>query len=225
MNQTVPRYELKYLLTNISARHVSAFLSRFDPALVKQHPDRYVNNIYFETYGNDCLLQNTEGIGNRQKVRIRWYGAKDLPSNYPNVEIKMKTGTMSMKSLYQLSTAEMSFDTLLRSWRIARTGIFEQSDLPESLIQYLKSVRPAFINSYHRLYFKVAGHPIRLTVDTSVKYFNGAFYRGFSNPFVSVLELKFPPSERERAQYLIRSLPYRQSRFSKFAYGMLLFEN
>ena len=56
----------------------------------KAHPDRYINNIYFDTVNLDNNWDNVAGNSKRMKIRVRWYN--DLFSNISNpiLEFKLK---------------------------------------------------------------------------------------------------------------------------------------
>ena len=41
---------------------------------MKQFSDRQVNTIYFDDQHYNSMLQNIEGINNKTKYRLRWYG-------------------------------------------------------------------------------------------------------------------------------------------------------
>ena len=42
------------------------------------------------------IRQNLDGVSNKKKIRIRWYGSKNILSN-PSIEIKTKKGFESTK--------------------------------------------------------------------------------------------------------------------------------
>ena len=61
-----------------------------------QYPARNVNSVYFDTYNYISIRQNLDGVSNKKKIRIRWYGNRDIITN-PVVEIKSKKGFETKK--------------------------------------------------------------------------------------------------------------------------------
>ena len=65
--------------------------------LKKQHEDRYISSIYFDTKDLTLANYNLEGISNRYKFRVRWYNKNQNIFRY---EIKKKNKqTKSKKNL------------------------------------------------------------------------------------------------------------------------------
>ena len=57
----------------------------------KHYEPRWVNSIYYDDMFNNSVYQNLDGNQKKQKIRIRWYGKKNLILK-PFIEIKKKTG-------------------------------------------------------------------------------------------------------------------------------------
>ena len=55
------------------------------------HPSRKVNSIYFDTNNYSSIRQNLDGISEKKKIRVRWYGDKKTITD-PILEIKSKKG-------------------------------------------------------------------------------------------------------------------------------------
>ena len=69
------RNEIKYLLNGVSREALFIQYKISSLLLSKLHPDRWVNNIYFDNINLDLFNQSIEGMSRRAKVRLRWYGA------------------------------------------------------------------------------------------------------------------------------------------------------
>ena len=68
------RLELKYLFDIHLTNKLIKILKTLPYDLKEKFNSRNVNNIYFDTQNNDCLKEHLDGIKDRYKIRIRWYG-------------------------------------------------------------------------------------------------------------------------------------------------------
>ena len=86
------RYERKFLIENSRIQSIEGVV-RLHPALFCGiYAPRFVNNIYLDT---DLFLNYRnalDGIANRLKARIRWYGDSFSAAGSPRLEIKGKEG-------------------------------------------------------------------------------------------------------------------------------------
>ena len=91
------RYERKFVISELSQQEIELII-RFHPAMFSEiyHP-RWVNNIYFDSFGAQNYRDNIEGLRNRVKVRIRWYGSFLEPAKEPMLEFKFKRGILGAK--------------------------------------------------------------------------------------------------------------------------------
>ena len=86
------RYERKFLVDQLDVHQVLA-LVKLHPAMFYQpYPPRYVNNLYLDTEGLDNYQDNVSGVGDRRKVRLRWYGDLFGDVDRPVLEFKIKRG-------------------------------------------------------------------------------------------------------------------------------------
>lgn len=72
------------------------------------YPDRSVNNIYFDTEDFQYYRDNVEGVSNRRKIRIRWYGDWENREVSPVLEYKIKRGPVGYKTSYKLAPVKMN---------------------------------------------------------------------------------------------------------------------
>ncbi len=73
------RRELKLILDDRSLFRVLNKLC-IDTTLRKQHPDRFVNSLYFDDLKMSSAADNLAGLSVRKKVRMRWYSQDDQPN-------------------------------------------------------------------------------------------------------------------------------------------------
>ena len=99
------RYELKYHLTAYSVAHCTQVVLQHPASFQKAFPDRQVNNIYFDTPELTSFLNNVDGISERKKYRIRWYGEDFDQIDQPVLEQKIKENQLGSKVSVALPAA------------------------------------------------------------------------------------------------------------------------
>ena len=83
------RIERKWVFKNVDYLLVLNSLLRSQFFFKNHHPPRTVNSIYYDDINLSNVTQNLDGVSNRVKYRVRWYG-KNEHLNKPNFEIKKK---------------------------------------------------------------------------------------------------------------------------------------
>jgi len=168
----------------------------------------------------DAYYTNVEGLGNRKKYRVRWYGALFSKIKSPILEVKVKSGIVGSKYKYQLNEFELG--------RLFQTETLEQlfsnSSLPENVNFELSSVDPVLINTYWRKYYMSANGKYRVTIDTNLEYFS--VQRGLNNIVSSalqsgiVIEIKYSVENDEHVDRISQLFPFRLTRSSKYVQGI-----
>lgn len=215
------RFERKYHVTNIPLAEIEHLVRR-NPALFRPaFPDRVINNIYLETLSRRSLLENLDGIADRTKARIRWYGAMLARVERPILEFKIKRGMVGAKDSYKLAafTVErgMSAATVYRA--------IEQSDLPEHVRNALRGFEPVLLNRYRRKYYISADRDYRITLDTELEFYRfdrqvNLFAQPVRDTESTVVELKYSGSIDQIDERVASYFPFRVTRMSKFVTGM-----
>lgn len=220
------RFERKYHVTDLPLAEIVS-LVRQNPALFRDaYPPRTINNIYLDTPSRRSLYENLDGLADRIKVRIRWYGPMLGEVKRPVLEFKIKRGMVGAKDAFELKPfgVEMSMS--------ART-IFHSlatSNLPEGVRRALDGFEPVLLNRYQRKYFISADHLYRITLDSQLEYYRfdqhqNAFRCQFRDRDSTVVELKYS-GEFDRIDDRVASyFPFRVTRMSKFVTGILAVED
>ncbi len=93
-----PRFERKYVAPIELAPEIEARL-RLHPAVFHAaYPPRWVNSLYFDTPDARGYVENVDGIAERTKLRLRWYG--DLHDRVAaQFEIKTRHGLVGKKTV------------------------------------------------------------------------------------------------------------------------------
>jgi SPX domain protein involved in polyphosphate accumulation len=206
------RYERKYKLHPIHTRAVEEVLRQHPASFRELFPPRWVNNLYFDTPDFTAFTENTAGVGQRLKHRIRWYGRPFQQMLHPTLEIKVKDNELGSKKSrtleqdYQLSDIRELLRTARQHWN--KSAAF----------------RPVLFNSYYRSYWGSSNQHFRITLDTELQY--GPVLAG-QTPALRyqeegvVLEVKYPATlDDGRSDFIFQHLPFRQTKNSKYVSGI-----
>lgn len=206
----ISRFERKWMFENckIDLLKIPMFRSNF---LFREiFEPRFVNSIYFDDSNFTSITQNLDGVKNKIKFRIRWYGKKEIIKK-PQLEIKSKNGFTSSKKTIDLKIKEpikFNFD-----------GV---NNLKQLALNYLGSkinLFPILSTHYYRHYFLSANKLIRATIDNDLNssllygYTNYNFKRNFSK---TVLEFKYNSNLDNYVRKNLINISARISRNSKY---------
>lgn len=213
------RYERKFLVKARSERVVEAVVRQHPYLFHIAYPDRAVNNVYLDTSRLKSLHDNIDGVRNRTKTRIRWYGEMRGLAPEPKLEFKIKRGLVGTKEIYPLPALDIT------SGRID-VAVREQvgaAELPERISLHMAMIRPTLLNSYVRKYFVSADGRFRITIDRNLCFYparNPWIRRLTRQVGATVLELKYAVDDNNEACELTQDLGFRLSRNSKYVTGM-----
>ena len=215
------RFERKFVTDELEPRQVEALLYLHPAAFSEVHAPRQVNNVYLDSLGLDAFHANLEGLAQRTKWRLRWYGGLLGLIGRPTLEIKRKRGLLGRKETYPVPPLRMdeSFDS-----RATMEALLKH-DLPESVRLELSLLEPTLLNHYRRRYFVSGDGVYRVTVDTDLGFHrlhrsgNSFLERAPRSPLV-VVELKYHREDGEGADRIANAFPFRLSRSSKYVQGI-----
>ena len=161
---------------------------------VHNEPISTVNSVYFDDMRLSTCRANLDGLGRRNKVRLRWY---DLPQPANDVffEIKWRDNRITGKHRLHVRASQpvgrLSYGTILTALGAA---------LPEEhqaiLVRYCE---PTVLVRYQREHFTSADGSLRATIDYNISYFDQSGKAFISTSFgqphegLVVLEGKMPP--------------------------------
>ena len=214
MKNKIKRFERKWIFKSNNSLALVNALIRSNLFFRTQYPARNVNSVYFDTYNYISIRQNLDGVSNKKKIRIRWYGNRDIITN-PVVEIKSKKG----------------FETKKESSSIKELDNIKLSDLEiikEKLNKKLKSkkiISPILTTHYEREYFVSLNGKIRATVDYNLKsiFLSNSIQidivKNFKN--ICILEFKYSTSLDKYVRENLKDITLRLSKNSKFVNSAL----
>lgn len=207
------RFERKFQLDKPMLELFNYWFAKQNFGFKSPYPDRHVNNVYYDSNSFSSFMDAEAGISNKVKVRTRWYGEFNKIKS-PTLELKHKTGFVNYKDSFTLEDKEYNLKDLLKVREL--TG-----ELPSEFKIFLYKYNQAvLINSYHRQYFENR-NGIRLTIDTGIKYRNPILKNGFTScDNFAILEIKYKKEMKDIALPILKSLPFRLDKNSKFANGL-----
>jgi len=214
------RYERKFVVTYLDRYEVESVI-KLHPAIFSEiYPQRFVNNIYFDTVNASDYLDNITGALDRHKIRVRWYGNLFGLIAEPVLELKIKKGFLGTKIRVPLDPFHLgtSYRPAILQRQLARP------DLTTELGRNLNSLRLALLNRYSRRYFESADHKFRLTIDSDMEFFginpyHNSFMESILDHYTTILELKYRDKDDEEARFVTNHLPFRITKCSKYGLG------
>src|SRR5262249_32775722 len=161
-----PRYERKFIADGQSLADLLAIIRRHPAAFRQVYPARCVNNLYLDSPTLSDYYDHINGVANRIKTRVRWYGLNGVEVQKPVLERKLKRGLLGGKSSHALPAFSLNASAV----RHCLADAIGRAELPELLRFALHHLEPALFNRYQRHYFVNANGRFRLTVDSDLEF-------------------------------------------------------
>ena len=209
MNNKIKRFERKWLFKSNNSLALTNALLRSNLFFRKQYPSRKVNSVYFDTDNYSSIRQNLDGVSNKKKIRIRWYGNKNIISN-PFIEIKSKKGFETRKESIKIKKLD---NVTLHDLKFIKDELNYKLNLK-------KTINPVLTTHYEREYFLSLNGKIRATVDYNLKsiFLNNLsqidIVKNFKN--ICILEFKYSTSSDKYVRKNLKDITLRLSKNSKF---------
>ena len=219
-SQSSGRYEIKLQYDGLCLHNVRQWIRLHSLAFNPAYPSRQVNNIYFDTLGLDSLNDHLSGVGDRRKLRFRWYG-ENIENARGKLEIKQKKNRIGWKYTYPIPT---TLDLANLNWTQIHETIQQHT---EGIFYEMVSIsRPVIINSYQRDYYISSDGQARLTLDYGIAAYDQQIteapnikYRGPGLNLV-ILEIKTETQHDVDLPSLVAEFPLRTEKHSKYITGM-----
>lgn len=229
------RYERKFVVPEHMAEAVRSFVSSYLPYDDYIRPDEpygyRVCSLYLDTPNFNLYRQSCDGIKNRYKLRVRFYGDRDDGPAF--LEIKKRT-TETIHKL-RAAVSKQSAEAVLRGYWISADDLISPSDASRRALaefcecrERLHAEPTAFI-SYRRIaYVSRTAESVRVTFDRQIAGHPYHADMGLSVPqqdaFVvvdgAVLELKYNGRAPRWMHDLITSFGLQRRSFPKYVYGV-----
>ena len=212
MKNKVNRFERKWLFRSNNYLALINSLIRSKLFFRTQYPLRKVNSIYFDTYDYKSIRENLDGVSNKKKIRIRWYGDKNTTKN-PIIETKSKKGFETKKESMPIRELDDLKVFSLKNLKILKETI-------NLKLKQKKIIYPVLTTHYQREYFISLNGKIRATIDYDLKsiFLNNSsqidIIKNFKN--ICILELKYSTSLDKYVRKNLKDISLRLSKNSKF---------
>lgn len=215
------RYERKFLVDQLDAHQVRAMVKLHPSMFYEPYPPRYVNNLYLDTEGMENYFDNVSGVGERRKVRIRWYGDLFRDIEKPMLEFKIKNGLVGTKHIYPF--APFTLDG--RFCHGYYQEILRKADLPDNVKHYLRGLNVVLCNRYYRWYFATKDQRFRVTIDTEMTFYqvkkvNNRFVHKHVDYSHIVVEMKYQKPLDVQADRVSGFFPFSVTKNSKYVTGI-----
>jgi hypothetical protein len=222
---TVPeqewRYEVKLVTPGSVVPLARSWIRAHRGVFSESFPPRIVNNLYLDTHDMQWLDESVEGLSERRKVRLRWYG-EQTGSISASFEVKRKSDRANWKlrsavaEPIELNTGATWPEIVTRSLKSLPGWI--RAEIGADLV-------PVLVNRYRREYYEDRSGNLRITVDSGQDVYDQRlsarpnFMRRAPRRDGVVIEVKGPLDEWERIKEVASDLPIRVTRNSKYALG------
>ena len=219
--QTVFRKEIKYVLP------IEKFIrieSQLEALMTRDGNGRngtyMVRSQYYDSIGEQDLLDNISGVQEKRKIRLRMYSVED---DRVKLEYKCKSGSDGVKYSIDISREEA---LMMEQHRYAFL-LQREEDLSHFLYNKLLQggYRPKVIVEYQRTAFQYPVNDVRITFDHHIKgsvnpyglFEESPFYFPIMSDDVGVLEVKyngFLPGHLKNLVHQVDSLEEANSKYS-----------
>jgi SPX domain protein involved in polyphosphate accumulation len=220
-NNNVLRCERKFVIDDLSVDEIEDVILHHPAMFRPIFSERFVNNIYFDSLEFMSYYQAIEGLAQRKKIRVRWYGDLSGYIKSPILETKKKWGSVGKKETQPLSSFELE-DLFFKPETL---GLSKEISMSENLKIGLYYLEAKLINRYSRKYFLSANGRYRITLDFNIQFypvrpFPPVFLKNTTCEPYNVLELKHNHIYDNDATKITRYLPFRLSKNSKYVSGV-----
>lgn len=212
------RHEQKFYVSRTRLEYLDSMLSS---AMIRDRHTQdlgyLITSIYFDDFSDSCLIDKLDGVREREKYRLRYYG-RDV--NLLKFEIKKKKDDYVLKTSHSLDGGSVIIGQSVNATALRQT-LRERQVFQNPL--FFDAFNPVAIVEYHRRAYYLPYENIRITIDSDIRSFgyqSGIIHDGHGTQMIPgdlmVLEVKYrsnlPPYLRE----IISSVPARRSAVSKY---------
>ena len=217
MNYRTKRLERKWTYINVNNLILYNALLRSNFYFSVHYPKRQINSLYFDDLNYSSINENLDGISEKKKYRIRWYGSKNKLNN-PIFEIKSKKNYESFKRLINLKKLNNLFIFKHENLNFVKEFLNNQ-------YRFNKIIYPVLTTHYDREYLISNNGLIRATLDYNIQSvflkenndlnINRNYY---SN---TILEIKYDVNLDKYVRENLKNISSRLSKNSKFVNSAL----
>ena len=220
------RFERKFIIPFRLTYSIEEVLKSNSALMRKIFCPRFINNIYFDNSRFQFFFENMDGVSERMKTRIRWYGNLKGKIKKPVLEFKQKHGLTGSKTSIALPSFDLK-DIYCQSFLYS---LFKKSNLDMRKKDLMLSLKPTLINRYQRKYFLSFDQKFRITLDHQLKYYPVSSPEqlsscGLKDSLSMIMELKYSPIYQLESNHISQEFPFRVIKNSKYDRGIQIIYN
>ena len=214
------RREVKYVLSGFDIGSLRRLMETNSRRQVHNEEVSVVRSVYFDDYRLSACQANLDGLGQRTKLRLRWYDSP-APGREGFLEIKWRdnriTGKHRLHVHCEQPLSELSYD----HWSRLLLKVVPP-DFAGALLTYCE---PTVLVEYRREHFISKDASLRFTIDYDLVFYNQTGKQFVSTEFGQpmrdfiVLEGKTPVGREAELKDLLYPLALRAHRCSKYVHG------
>lgn len=194
------RYERKYVFHQTEYFNLKSQL--YKKGFAEIYNPRKINNIYLDNWNFKSVVDNIDGISERTKHRIRWYG-EPFEKSEKFYEKKIKQEFVGEKKINSLGKLKLNS---LENIDEFYDNLYDQFNI---------DFKPKLYNSYLRKYFSSSDGDIRVTVDTELFFYSPLTKIHFKD-FKTIIEIKY-----DKFQFFLNDFNgYNLTKYSKYVKGI-----
>tara|TARA_B100000787_G_C16191593_1_gene297885 strand:+ start:1360 stop:2085 length:726 start_codon:yes stop_codon:yes gene_type:complete len=216
------RYEYKFSVMHFNRNEIENIIKSHPAMFQEIYAKRCVNNIYFDNSNLTSFIDNIEGVRDRKKVRIRWYGDLFGQCKNPTLEIKYKTGLLGWKERHDLKDFNLDIEKYF-NYKSIFEYLMEGKDFDLHKLD-LQFLTPTLLNRYERSYYLSFDKKYRVTLDNKMEFYSinpiRDHFKTFSDEEKTVVELKYNNEYAEGARSITEHFPFRVTKNSKYVIGV-----
>ena len=224
MNEAVSgnyRIERKFIIPERMTHSIEEVIKSNSALMRKIFYPRFINNIYFDNSRFQFFFENIDGVSERMKVRIRWYGSLKGKIKKPVLEFKQKHGLTGRKTSIVLPSFDLK-EIYLPGFL---SSLFQKVNIDMRKKVLMLSLKPSVINRYQRKYFLSFDQKFRVTLDHHLEYFSASSpeklsSRGLKDNLSMIMELKYAPIHQLESAIITQEFPFRVIKNSKYVRGV-----
>ena len=229
MNKAVSenyRFERKFIIPERLTHSIEEVIKSNSALMRKIFYPRFINNIYFDNPGFQFYFENIDGVCERMKMRIRWYGNMKGEIKKPVLELKQKNGLTGSKCFFKMPSFNLN-DIYHPGFL---SSLFKKTNLDMRKKNLILSLKPTLINRYQRKYFLSFDQKFRVTLDDHLKYFPVSSPEqlssgGLKDNLNMIMELKYAPIYQFESANITQEFPFRVVKNSKYVRGVQIIYN
>ena len=220
------RFEKKFIIPERLTPSIEEVVKSNSALMRKIFCPRFINNIYFDNSRFKFFFENIDGVSERMKTRIRWYGNLKGKIKKPVLEFKQKHGLTGSKTYIALPSFDLK-DIYCQSFLYS---LFKKSNLDMRKKDLMLSLKPTLINRYQRKYFLSFDQKFRVTLDHQLEYFpvsspEQLSTKGLKDSLSMIMELKYAPIYQLESANITQEFPFRVIKNSKYVRGVQILYN